>query len=866
MAHPVAFLALCWALFAAMTSAYDATIYSANAWNAEAGGFQCMSITNSPPSFDARWSWPKNVTSSVHSFPYVSFIGNELPAVLSNISALQLATQWGMAPGSSATSSVGHHLDTSGLATQATKANVAFDMFLHPNASKANDATTASVEIMIWLASVGGAKALGYATNRTCYTQKMGSVDYLPVPLSLWLTSTSILYSGVNQRGLSVYTWVPEKNETSFDQDISPLLQYLWRNQFISSNLTLGLVQFGSEAYSSQGNVTFSASGFAMDLEHGAAPTLIPGTLRSDETVNNEKAVDPFDDDVASASSLPGIPAAGPEGTATGRDAEKAADTGDTGDSTGNASPKRGYLYSAAAWTRETYCPRVEAALVLPTCPTDAEKLSYVHTNRLPLYIFGIFSFFSLATGMWLFALCDVIFVWYAPFVAFVNIYLLISYLVGIVGKDWDYQRHLDLAVAHPITDETAPTVDIYLPVCMEPVGILANTWAYVVRLDWPVDKLRIHVLDDGAQQDVQDLAARFGFEYIVRDDRPRLRKAGNLRWAFSRTEGDYFVIFDADFCPRPDLIRELAVEHLADHTVAIVQSPQFFRVVPEQTWVEQGAGATQELFYRVVQVNRNRWGASICVGSNAMYRRAALEEVGGTADIGFSEDVHTGFGCVDRGWRVKYIPLCLATGVCPPTPRSFFSQQMRWARGSTTLLTNKHFWTSNLTLMQKICYMCGFFYYSAISLSIFTSPIPGIFVLAFRESWFRFYNLAFAIPSILYGLFVFRIWAKASYGLNVQHIMLIQSYACYLTAIKDRLFGIELLWAASGDAKAHKSHKYRNMRILCWIWTLLTFGGMVGVVSWRLATGFKWYNPIPLIVLNVYNTYLAHRFLFCNW
>ena len=62
----------------------------------------------------------------------------------------------------------------------------------------------------------------------------------------------------------------------------------------------------------------------------------------------------------------------------------------------------------------------------------------------------------------------------------------------------------------------------------------------------------------------------------------------------------------------------------------------------------------------------------------------------------------------MDRGWKVKYIPLCLATGICPNTPRSFFSQQMRWARGSTTLLTTKHFWASKLTLMQKVCYLCG--------------------------------------------------------------------------------------------------------------------------------------------------------------
>lgn len=151
------------------------------------------------------------------------------------------------------------------------------------------------------------------------------------------------------------------------------------------------------------------------------------------------------------------------------------------------------------------------------------------------------------------------------------------------------------------------------------------------------------------------------------------------------------------------------------------------------------------------------------------------------------------------------------------------------------------------------------------MSLGIFISPIPGILLLWFRPEWFKYYNLAFAIPSLVYGLLVFRFWAKAAYGMNVQHIMLIQSYA-YLTAIKDRLFGIELMWAASGDAKAHKSHKYRNMRILCWVWILLVEGGMVSAVTYRLLNGFPWYNPIPLIVLNLYNFYVAHRFMFCNW
>ncbi len=292
---------------------------------------------------------------------------------------------------------------------------------------------------------------------------------------------------------------------------------------------------------------------------------------------------------------------------------------------------------------RRTYCPATEPDLVLPTGPTDDEKLRYLHTNRLPLYLFGVISFLTLSAGMWLFAVSAPIFAWYGVFVGFLNIYLIISYFVGVVGRDWDYAAHCEIVEQFPITEASAPTVDVYLPCCSEPVEILENTYRHIVRLDWPAAKLKVWVLDDGDQPAVRELAERYGFGYMVREDRPRLRKAGNLRWAFARTQGDFFAIFDADFCPRPDFLREIVVEHLADERTAIVQSPQFFRVTDEQTWVEQGAGATQELFYRVVQVNRNKWGASICVGSNAVYRRAALEEVGGTAEIGFSEDVHTG-------------------------------------------------------------------------------------------------------------------------------------------------------------------------------------------------------------------------------
>lgn len=92
----------------------------------------------------------------------------------------------------------------------------------------------------------------------------------------------STLYSGQNSRGTSVYTWVSPSDQTSFDEDISPLLQYLWRNELVSADARLGLVEFGSEAYHSENNVTFSAGDFSMQIWKGEPPSFDPNPVGED--------------------------------------------------------------------------------------------------------------------------------------------------------------------------------------------------------------------------------------------------------------------------------------------------------------------------------------------------------------------------------------------------------------------------------------------------------------------------------------------------------------------------------------------------------------------------------------------------------
>ncbi|CAM9704755.1 unnamed protein product, partial [Choristocarpus tenellus] len=198
------------------------------------------------------------------------------------------------------------------------------------------------------------------------------------------------------------------------------------------------------------------------------------------------------------------------------------------------------------------------------------------------------------------------------------------------------------------------------------------------------------------------------------------------------------------------------------------------------------------------LQINRNNFEAAICVGTCAVYRREALEPFGGTAAIEYSEDVHTGFNCTQLGFMVRYVPVILSMGTCPNEPRAFFAQQYRWCMGSTTMFCSGDFWQSHLSIMQKQCYLSGMFYYFATAIGIFAGPLPGLLLIWFKPRLVFWFNISFAVPSILFSIVGMSMWAKQEYGAACLRIKVLQNYA-HLFAIKDQLTGDKMPWIPTG-------------------------------------------------------------------
>lgn len=340
------------------------------------------------------------------------------------------------------------------------------------------------------------------------------------------------------------------------------------------------------------------------------------------------------------------------------------------------------------------------------------------------------------------------------------------------------------------------PSVDVFLPTAGEPVAVLRNTYEHVARLRWP-GGLAVLVLDDAARPEVRALAREFGFAYLTRPDRGRLKKAGNLAFGYAHSDGDLILVLDADFCPAPDALRELA-PYLDDPRVGIVQSPQYFDSWSPQGWLERGAGAVQELFYRWVQPSRDGVGAAICVGTNALYRRAALQAAGGFAQIGHSEDVHTGVAVLKRGFDLRYVPVLVAKGLCPDDVSGFVSQQYRWCSGSMSLLADRGFHNAGLPLRVRLCFWTGFLYYITTGVTVFSGFASALVML-----WVLPEHIAPAhyLPLVVLVWAMFFLWRRVSlgrYDLGVLRVRLLYSVA-HALAVWHALTGRTREWVPTG-------------------------------------------------------------------
>jgi cellulose synthase (UDP-forming) len=494
----------------------------------------------------------------------------------------------------------------------------------------------------------------------------------------------------------------------------------------------------------------------------------------------------------------------------------------------------------------------------LPVPPHGDEKYSYIRRHSWLLTVSALASYPLLLYSQLRLMVQFHWFVFYAPFVALGALFLALPVITDGLGRGFDFAEHQRLVASW--RPARYPSVDVFLPVCGEPVEVLRNTWKYVAEMrSYYQGLVTPYVLDDLASPDIKAMAREFGFGYATRPNRGWFKKSGNLWFGFQVSQGEYILLLDADFAPRRDFLNEVLPHMAAYPDTGIVQTPQFFRITDDQTWVERGAGAVQELFYRSIQTARARKDGAICVGSCAVYRRAALADNRGMTLAEHSEDVLTGFDLKRLGWRLRYVPVVLSTGNCPDNVAAFLNQQYRWCSGTVGLIFGREFWRSKMPLYTRMCYLSGLVYYVYTALFTFVVPALAIVILAFVPNVMQLKNMIFMIPPLVYSMVIFPAWHHVPYRLEAWSVKVISSWA-HLFAYFDAIRGRHLGWKPSGGDKK-KQDGTRRFWACFLAWTIGSSLTWIGLAFWRMVTMDPG-NFAVLFALGVFELTIAGRVL----
>jgi cellulose synthase (UDP-forming) len=314
-----------------------------------------------------------------------------------------------------------------------------------------------------------------------------------------------------------------------------------------------------------------------------------------------------------------------------------------------------------------------------------------------------------------------------------------------VMTRRSDNTSEADLHEFRLRTSDDRPRVDVFIATYDEPLEILEKTIKAAKRLDYPRHRLQIIVGDDGDRPGLKSLAKELGVDYTAR---PRILnehgnwskvggsgKAGNDRYTFTQTEGDYIILLDADFRVRPEFIyRTLGFLHFrAD--VGLVQTPQRFSnsdVIGHNLLAVDCVPEDQHFFMAITEPSRDAWRNSFCTGTGCVVSRRLLRllnPVWGFPNHTICEDLELSYALLGAGYRTLYLNEPLAYGLAPESIPDFVKQRVRWCAGTVqNLYAPTGPIRGNLRLLDRIFYCEGVFYWLGFAFNTLLILAPLVF------------------------------------------------------------------------------------------------------------------------------------------
>ncbi|MEH6680412.1 MAG: cellulose synthase family protein [Sediminicola sp.] len=289
-------------------------------------------------------------------------------------------------------------------------------------------------------------------------------------------------------------------------------------------------------------------------------------------------------------------------------------------------------------------------------------------------------------------------------FYSLAQLNLLVNYL-------WYKRQNQEAPKFNLLDPKEIPFVTIQLPIFNEEY-VVERLLENISKIEYPLSKLEIQVLDDSTDDSVNDTAKRIvllqeqglDIQHIRRENRSGY-KAGALKEGLKIAKGEYIAIFDADFLPDPDWLKKTVI-YFKDKEIGVVQT-RWGHINREYSTLTRIQAFALDAHFTLEQVGRNAKGHFINFnGTAGIWRKECILDAGNWEGDTLTEDLDLSYRAQLKNWKFKYLEDVETPAELPVVISAARSQQFRWNKGGAENF-RKTVWS--VVTSRNICFKTKF-------------------------------------------------------------------------------------------------------------------------------------------------------------
>ncbi|MBU3010882.1 glycosyltransferase family 2 protein [Polaribacter vadi] len=323
---------------------------------------------------------------------------------------------------------------------------------------------------------------------------------------------------------------------------------------------------------------------------------------------------------------------------------------------------------------------------------------------------------------------------------------------------------------------EEIPFVTIQLPVYNE-LYVMERLLKNIAKIDYPTEKLEIQVLDDSTDESVEMTAKLVAdiqkkgldIQHIRRSNRKGF-KAGALKEGLEIAKGEYIAIFDADFLPKTDWLKQ-TVPYFKNPEIGVVQT-RWGHINRDYSTLTKIQAFALDAHFTLEQVGRNSKGHFINFnGTAGIWRKETIYDAGNWEGDTLTEDLDLSYRAQLKNWKFKYLEKVETPAELPVVISAARSQQFRWNKGGAEnfqkmikrIITNKN--SSFKTKIHSMLHLLNSSMFTCILLVAILS-IPMLYIKnEYAHLKIYFFVMSFFVVSTLIFFTCYWFMYKNIYG-----------------------------------------------------------------------------------------------------